>query len=81
MAWAKAEQEGRCVVLPENWSVGMINGIMSLCERVRAMRIAKGKDDSPIITWQLYNMLAKSTRAEAEAALKGGEGWMRFRRR
>ena len=28
-----------------------------------------GEDDSPIITWQLYNLLAKSTRAEAEAAL------------
>jgi hypothetical protein len=70
-----AERDGRYMVLPDGWNVGMVNHIMGLSERVRAMRIAKDEQDSPIITWQLYNMLVKQSRAEAEAALaqEGGQ--------
>ena len=66
----EAEREGRVWILPEGWSVGMIDTIMSLAQRVRAERILHDPDnDQPIITWQPYNMLASQSCREAESAL------------
>ena len=72
-ALVEAKKEGRLVML-EDVTAHQANTIMGMCERLNAIKARRGNDQEPLITWQLYNAMLKSfTRAEAEAALPGGD--------